>query len=275
MKTQCPHCGHVFPIPGEYLTQDVKCVVCKKMFPVQPFHVLAPIEPHKFPAKGADLISRLWKNTPRPFKLGFLSTLGVLSAALLTFYVYGHLILPARRSQPIHHAIAQLAEHKLFPTTTLPRRGILRGRSLDEYRFYPDASYAWPYLSLWTDESAAIVGLSASWYSDNHGEPTYIPSPDDPDGLASHFRYACVLDGFLLLLGPRAKSGLASIPTYKRNRSIYAQHHWRNWQIDLSRDPKLISPARYHAHLTQRTASQSDFPADPNVYLSTMTAIAW
>ncbi len=275
MKTQCPHCFDVFTVPAEYIAKQVKCVRCKRLFSAQPFTPPPIVQPKQLANKGSDLVSKLWKNTPKPFKIGFLSTLGVLSAAFFAFYIYGHLFIRPLSLSPLAHIQSLLSKQNLFSTSSLPRRNILRGRYLSEYRFFPDANRDWPYLSIWIDDIDSFVGLSASWLSLRHGAPTYVRDIDDENGARWHSRSKCVYNGFISLLGSDLSTVPYSVEPYKEQGSFLCQKHFRDWTIDITFTPSLHQGSNPHFTLCELESARTGKSIDPNVYQILITAIQW
>ena len=87
MKTQCPNCKNVFTVPLEYEDEEVKCRKCDTSFKPEKFKKPPIVIPPALPSTG-NFITKLWAKTPAPFRVGFLTTLGVISALTLSLYIY-------------------------------------------------------------------------------------------------------------------------------------------------------------------------------------------
>ena len=85
MKTQCPNCKNVFTLPDEYKDKPVKCTRCKKDFVPEKFKKPPIVVSSQLPSKS-NFVTRIWTKSPVAFRVGFLATLGVLSALFFAYY---------------------------------------------------------------------------------------------------------------------------------------------------------------------------------------------
>jgi len=277
MKTQCPHCADTFSLPAEYTAKQIKCLRCKQLFTVAPHHPPPVIDTKQLAKEFTTAISRTHPHTPRAFKVAFLSTLGVISAFLMAFYVYGHFFVPASGSSAINLAQVRLAKDKLFLKNPLPQYGILRGRYLSEYSFLPDANHDWPSLSLWIDDSHNLAGISTSWYSTKHGSPTFTPQipPQDIDSTQSYLRYRAVSHALETILQCDIGKLPFSIKPYRKGDSFYSQKKSYKWQIDIIIERTTIAPNADHIRVCTSDSTYTHESVDPNIYFCTITAINW
>ncbi len=86
MKTQCPNCKNIFALPDEYKDQSVKCPRCKQDFSPEKSQKPPIIVPDNIARKGGNFTGKILKGIPAPFKIGFLGTLGAISAFFFVFY---------------------------------------------------------------------------------------------------------------------------------------------------------------------------------------------
>jgi hypothetical protein len=183
MITQCPKCLEQQEIPDPYRGREIKCLHCK-----EPFHATETMPLPQLPkpdvvaetiqiVKKHNPIRSAWNKMPKPFKTAFLSTFGVMSALLITYYVYGNTLgirtlkTPKSPLMSLEKAKSVLAEKGLFHDGRLPQKGILRGRALTSICFVPDANKDYTELKLWSDENNYVVGISARWYGSIYGSP--------------------------------------------------------------------------------------------------------
>jgi len=80
MDSKCPVCGHVQRVPREYAGTQIKCRMCKTLFPAAPYYP-PPAEP-KPPRPPPTLESRL--PSPRFFR-----RLGYVWLVLLNLFSFG------------------------------------------------------------------------------------------------------------------------------------------------------------------------------------------
>ncbi len=96
MKTQCPYCKNVLTIPDEYKGKAVKCTKCKEDFTPEKFEKPLIVVPSQLPSKS-NFITKIWTSSPVAYRTGFFAALGVISALILSIYIYGQ-ISPSRPS---------------------------------------------------------------------------------------------------------------------------------------------------------------------------------
>ncbi len=95
MKIQCPSCKKISTVPDAYRGKRVKCKSCEETFVAEPYKeppIVVPTElpplPRSSPNKE-NFVTKLWTRTPAAFRVGFLATLGVVSALWVTFNFIG------------------------------------------------------------------------------------------------------------------------------------------------------------------------------------------
>jgi hypothetical protein len=179
MRTQCPHCNRFIKCPDAYQGRNIKCPQCKFAFlaaawvsPPTPDIVAETLKT----IKKHNPIRSAWNRMPVPFKTAFLSTLGVISASMITFYFYGNIFKTKVSQDPYSFSgYKGLLESKgLFWNGEPPQTEILRGRSLTATCFVPDANKYIPHLKLWSDDKNSVAGFSAVWHADFMGNPAEI-----------------------------------------------------------------------------------------------------
>jgi len=141
-----------------------------------------------------NFLTKIWAKSPIAFRNAFLTTLGVISALILSIYIYGNILHPNPKN--IKWAQKKLAINKLFLVESIGQNGIFRGRNLIKYKFSPDATRFYPYLSVWADDNDNIVGVSAVWLGGTRGSGVRSAN-DITDWLFTHY----IHDGFENLTG--------------------------------------------------------------------------
>jgi predicted Zn finger-like uncharacterized protein len=229
MKFQCPHCTTSYDHRKAHTGQKAKCKQCGHLFRIAQTIELTPAAayPSNQPSQPiietagvalVGVVARGWNKAPAAFRTAFLSTLGVLSALMITWFIYGKLPqqnnpIQNKPAQTLDSVSSQLATCGLYPDMASPRSGIFRGRILKEYRFLPDANYGNDYLSVWMDESQRIVGISMVWISGGFSE-----------------RMKCIFFGFMdlcdyagaeILSEPMKKSDSAYIASIEKNGWLF------------------------------------------------------
>lgn len=261
MKTQCPHCKTIFNVPPEYKDKKVKCRRCDKDFKPVKFEK-PPIVIPNLPSRG-NFLTNFWTKSPTAFKAGFLTTLGVVSALVLSFYVYRHIIITPLATRPINTVKKQLSKHRLFPITLIGVPNFLRGRYLSEYQFFPDATRNNPFLSVWTDRSGVIVGVSTDWLGASDGYPADI----DNDRVI----YSCgtdICDGFKDLTGFDLTRLPAADFIHKEGKEVY-QKQFRKWLICIVRTKSAFKSSKMHKQNCRLRH------IDPQIYHFLATAQNW
>jgi len=101
MKLQCPKCRTNYSIPREYISKTIKCKNCNQLLKVtsktaEPKPICGITEENqmgkkKSPGKqnGENFLTKLWRTSPSAFRVTFLGTLGVFSAFLFIYYIWG------------------------------------------------------------------------------------------------------------------------------------------------------------------------------------------
>ncbi|MHC4123421.1 MAG: hypothetical protein ACYSSI_07600 [Planctomycetota bacterium] len=96
MKAQCPNCKKILSVPDVYEGKRIKCNGCKKtLIAVEYVAKINSTEPENKtvpktqPTAKNNVFTRIWTNSPVAFRTAFLSTLGVISALLLVYYLFG------------------------------------------------------------------------------------------------------------------------------------------------------------------------------------------
>jgi hypothetical protein len=180
MITQCDKCKKKQDVPDVYRGRQIKCQYCKEPITAHEYVPLPqipkpdPVQVTLEVIKNRNPIRSAWNRMPTPFKTAFLSTFGVMSALLITFFVYGHALgLRGTKNNlmTIEKAQSILKENRLFRDSGQPEKGILRGRALTAICFVPDANKFFTDLKIWTDEIGYVAGISAHWYGNIMGEP--------------------------------------------------------------------------------------------------------
>lgn len=264
MKTQCPHCKAIQKVPEAYKDKDVKCLHCKKLFVAQEFHKPPIVVPDYIARKGGNFIGKIWKGSPNAFRTGFLTTLGVICALIVSFYVYSHIIMyrPTIEKLPIEAVQKQLSKCGLFPISLVGLPGFFQGRYLFEYRFFPDATCPDICLSVWTDRTSKdIVGIKATWLGFDDGKAAQIKADKN---IFYHSKMVC--NGFKSL----TNTDLTVLPSAQfmpgeRNFEFY-QKQYHNWFIHISRAKTLNEISEFHEKYCRRTNK------DPNTYSFTVFA---
>ena len=162
--------------PESLAGTQLQCPTCKRWQQV-------PAPPLK-----NNLLVRAWQSTPSAFRVGFLTTMGVIAALMVSYWAYSHTVSPKpTQTTPTAQSLPQappqpseaitptqapqpllrdleiaMAELDLF--LVYKKEGILRGRSLTEYLYSPDANLNGPNVSVWTDQQNQICGVSAAWF---------------------------------------------------------------------------------------------------------------
>lgn len=234
MKTQCPYCKTIFDVPPEYKDKKVKCRRCDKDFKPVKFKK-PPIVIPNLPSRG-NFLTKLWTKSPTAFKAGFLTTLGVVSALVLSFYVYRHLFL-LDRTPTVENVKAGLLKYDLFPIYPVGQAGILRGRPLWEYKFVPDATQSLPFLSVWMDEHNRVVGVSVTWRGESTGSPA-----DVKNDKTEQFRTKAVCKGFESLtefdLTELSDKNFVKDESITDFDEVYFKKH-NQWFIQISREKSI------------------------------------
>lgn len=157
---RCSHCGENMEAPASLKGELLKCPKCG-----------------------------LHQTVKNPNRKKLWITLGIISVLFLSFCIYRY------RShsdlQNIEWAKKKLAANGLFLTNFTGKSGILRGRSLIEYKFAADATQLdWPdcpYLSIWTDDKGNIAGILALWNEKKEqiwpDFPPSSPDKNDPNNF--------------------------------------------------------------------------------------------
>ncbi len=265
MKTQCPNCKAVQDVPAEYIGKDVTCRRCNELFVAEKFKKPPIVIPPVLPSTG-NFITKAWKRTPIAFKTSFLATLGVITALLLTFYLYGNVLVKTSRSD-IQGVKSQLFKEKLFPVNQFGKSGVLRGRILDEYKFVPDASQPYPYLSVWLDENYKLAGISAVWFGAPNGYPADIHSDKQ-----EYFRNYCACKGFQTLTGYDLTNFDISKFTIKTDSAITSEDYFEyygKWHIVVSRTKSSLKGSDVHKRMCTTMKMENA------VYSFTATAQNW
>ena len=183
---RCERCGERLEAPDSLRGKTLECSTCQHN----------PLVSGRNPAMAAkrfraargqlgSLLIRAWLNTPAAFRTGFLGTLGGLAAIFTGLFIYGHslttsqsdinIATPVASSNSLDAAAGALAEIGAFPRgSTAGTPGILRGRTLRQHMFTPDANLNFPGLTLWTDGMGQVEGVSAYWTGDSEGLPARI-----------------------------------------------------------------------------------------------------
>jgi len=212
MKVECPHCKKILSVPDDYKNKRIKCKYCEQVLKAIPLDakIVVPTNivhapetsekssEHKLrPASRVNFITKIWIKSPVPFRNAFLATLGVVSALILSIYIYGNILYSKPKN--IDWAEKKLASSQLFRINTDGQIGIFRGRTLTEYKFSPDATQFNPYLSVWADNKNNIVGISTIW--NEYIKGVKRPDHSSADDLHEWFINHSIRDGFELLTG--------------------------------------------------------------------------
>lgn len=123
MNTQCPKCKKVFALPKEYKGQQIKCPRCKETFVPQKFKKSPIVVPSNLPRKSGNLLGKIWNNSPVAYRTGFLATLGVITALLLSIYIYG-------RAFPFRSSLKPKATNQYYQLYSIPSSIQGRGNML-------------------------------------------------------------------------------------------------------------------------------------------------
>lgn len=261
---ECSKCGEKLEAPQSLAGQSVECPQCglHERVPT-PSVVKESVEKSK-KATNTFLIT-IWRNTPRPFKNAFLTTVGVLTAILLSYFVYAKVF--ASKTSSIEKYTTILAEYKLFPLGS--ESGIFRGRQLLGYAFVPDANFRNPSLSLWYDSNNILVGISGNWFGNVFGAPAGRLEDDQ-----SYNRSDIVWSGFEKLV----KTTLIFAPDNFVKRSsgdiygdiYYVKKDQGKWSIIITRIKTEITGSENHRMFIRAAGSE-----DYSIYDFTATAQAW
>lgn len=194
MDFKCPNCNVSYKNKAAKPGQKAKCKVCNSIFRIPlsiellvESPIQSPLATEQFKkAKQAAMVAarRIWTNAPTPFRNAFLATCGVLSAMMVTWFIYGNIHGSAKPTDTLETLTAQMTQCGLFPDDASPHPGIFRGRNLQEHRFFPDANFDRDYLSIWVDNSKNIVGLSSIWMADERG----MPKQENDKEMSYYFR---------------------------------------------------------------------------------------
>src|SRR4030042_95854 len=125
MKFNCPHCNHEYDHAAAKPGQKAKCKECHQIFRIpkppiqiepQPVNVIPDkITPDKIRQTAKSFFVHAWNRQPAAFRTGFITTLGVLSALMLTWYLYGKVFYhPAVNT--MDSIKATLASVELYPS---------------------------------------------------------------------------------------------------------------------------------------------------------------
>jgi hypothetical protein len=210
MRVECPRCKKILSVPDDYKNKRIKCKYCEQVLEAVPLEAKTvvptnimqkPEVPEKSseyklrPSQG-NFITKIWTKSPAAFRNAFLATLGVVSALVLSIYIYGNIW--HLNPENLDWAQKKLALHKLFLTEPMDGQiEIFRGRNLTKYNFSADATRFDIYLAVWADNKNNIVGISACWTEDtNH---PFFPHPSDD--FTEWFCNDKVRDGFEELTG--------------------------------------------------------------------------
>jgi hypothetical protein len=208
MKFKCPHCNHEYDHPKAHPGQKAKCKQCHQVFSIpQPPIEIAPqpvtctpekITPDTIKRGIKSILFHTWARQPVAFRTGFITTLGVMSALMLTWYLYGSwlrytspaVLSSAAVNQTSQNAATKEAQpsqsHSISIETlakSLHKIGlyhdgkegflfVFRGRNLYKFTYLPDANYDFPELCLYTNISGNVVGVSAMYRADDTGMPS-------------------------------------------------------------------------------------------------------
>jgi hypothetical protein len=273
MITQCDKCKKKQDVPDVYRSRQIKCQHCKESIIANECVALPEIpKPDPVQAtieiiKKRNPIRSAWNRMPTPFKTAFLSTFGVMSALLITYYVYGSPLwtsTPKSVLMSFEEAKAILAKGGLFGDGDLPERRILRGRALMSSKYVPDANKFFPSLYLWTDENSHIAGISAFWCGDYSGWPAGLKV----DTFNSYFLNRAVVDSFHDLTGFNILR-IPSMDFSKEGKRESAYETVGIWSIVVERIPSLQEGSPEHIS-RQKTKNQ-----DVRVYDYSITAQSW
>lgn len=244
MKFSCPHCNKQYDHPNATAGKKAKCRKCKNIFiiPITINSVESPsplpvekIVPTKITLAQKTLLTagkRMWNNAPLPFRNAFLGTLGVLSAIMITWMLYGKATGRTSQINTMENITSEMAQLGLFPDAYSPNQGIFRGRNLKEYRFLPDANYNQEFLSVWVDDYKTVVGASTKWIGDKDGS-TFLLLKDDIDYV---LRVDQIHKAFNFISGFQINR--ISKANFTKNKNLYIGFaECSKWSIQISKFP--------------------------------------
>ena len=249
---KCSQCGEKMEAPESLQGSSLKCPMCQSATKI-PLN-----KPSKqVPRKTGDILIRIWKNSPAPFRTAFLATLGVFAALLVGWLAYGHIFTT---TNDFEKCKAKLENNNLFFTST--KSGIFRGRSLQQFLFSPDVNYHTPNLSLWCDTDGAVVGISASYYGTLNGFHAYLTNQS-----ASWERSNKVRDGFESIVNYNTYFSNSDFITHADGIDEIAFDSHKKWNIQAHRAKTYEIGSELHLQFTQGK--------DPTVYHFLVTAQTW
>lgn len=191
MKFTCPHCQKEYDLDNAHSGQKARCKKCHQIFII---HEIIQIHPSNIAQqdpvkhltetvkiKTVNSAKRIWNHSPVQFRNAFLATFGVLSALLITLYIYGGIFhstsgsASSVQSTPERikdHAImldqarSLLESNGVYHDGSLPKLVTFRGRNLYRTVYSPDANYFVPNMALYTDIHGCVVGCMVLYMSD-------------------------------------------------------------------------------------------------------------
>jgi hypothetical protein len=235
----CPICAEKIEVPDSLAGQSLNCPSCNKSAIIPKI-----CSKEKIKKKAANVFIRIWKNSPAPFRIAFLATMGVICAVLISLLAYSHLF--AGEVRDIEKCRLSLEQEGLFYVEG-PISSVFRGRKLDAYFFASDANNFQDCIVVYTDISDIVVGIAACWDGNISGSAADIIG--DP---AAYNRYNKTMSGFLALV----KYPLYFPPhdtawTINKDRNgVFTSIDNKTWNIQINRSPSDLLGTKNHKEMS-------------------------
>jgi len=305
MEVQCPNCHRTLSIPKDREGEKIRCAYCREVLIAIDFKPGKTVVPLDKISKNIsnqkpkiDFLFKLWNGIPKPFKITFFGTFGIISALILCLYAYSYLFMPIiqkksynniennieNKSNPLYvndnieedNSIdydnkydyqsikEQLIKNELFPDISGPKNEILRGRFLLTYTFFPDATDTDYFLKIYYDEDNKLTALSAQWVADSSG---FFPLDLDYKNGSNNSIFDN--DNIIILRAIRILSSFNDISDfnpiipnfrYKRNPNEFWDEN-NNWKFEIHRMDSGIKAKKEYIKKCKKEN------IDPNIYI--------
>jgi hypothetical protein len=209
-------------------------------------------------------LTKLWLGIPNPFKISFLSTIGVVSALVLCFYAYSHIFILSGKTNELEKTKKTLFVENLFLLNQDGEDSILRGRPSRCFSFVPDATKPDCDMKLYFDDENKLIGLFFFWFGDISGNPVDIES--DKNHLN---RFYIFRTGFEKVISNWPSLKAKSFCPDLEGEEYYETQN-NNWHISIIRKISV-------AEVTQFQKKMWDLEKNKNyqVYIYSVVAKNW
>ena len=94
IKFTCPKCSEPLEAPESLTGQPLQCPQCRRISYV-------PEKSSNRKKQTVIFLSKIWNNSPPAFRTGFLTTMGVIAAIMISLFAYNRLIMDSPSPQAV------------------------------------------------------------------------------------------------------------------------------------------------------------------------------